>query len=175
MRRFVSYAGVSLLTASLGIALTISLTSRNRVRPPVIANVPIKSSDDKGDVIEIVFRDLIHRYQSRPVYFLSFAETDPSDDFMARFNGDPRIKKLSQAVRNANQVIDRESGVIGVHVQAGIYYPVDDNEVLVGAVWELSERLGKDPSWIIWNVEYRLQKVSSKWVIKSFKIVPPIA
>jgi hypothetical protein len=174
MRRFVSYAVVSLLTTSLGIALTIWLASRNRVRPPIIANIPIKTSDDKGDIIEIVFRDLIHRYQSHPVYFFSFAESDPSDEFMARFQDDPRIKKLSQAVRNANQAIDRESGVIGVHVQAGVYYPLNENEVLVGAVWELSERLGKDPKWIIWDVEYRMQKVSGKWVSKSFKIVPPI-
>src|SRR4029434_8163535 len=95
-----------------------------------------------------VFRDLIQRYPQHPVYFFSFAETDPSEAFMARFEGEPGVKKLSQAIRNANQVIDRESGVIGVHVQAGIYYPINENEVEVGAVWELSERLGKHPSWI---------------------------
>jgi hypothetical protein len=175
MRRFAIYAVIALMTTSLGIALTIWLAFRNRARPPVTASVPVKSADDKEDIAEIVFRDLIHHYPSRPVYFLSFAETDPSDQFMSRFKDDPRIKKLSQAIRNANQVIHRESGVIGVHVQAGIYYPVNENEVSVGAIWEFSERLGKDPKWVVWDVQYRMQRVNGIWVIKSSTIVPPLS
>lgn len=117
----------------------------------------------------------MQRYQPHSVYFLSFAETDPSDEFMARFMGNSAsIQKLSQAIRNENQVIDRESGVIGVHLQAGIYYPISECEVRVGATWELSERLGKDPKWTIWPSEYQLQKVDGNWAIKSYKIVAPI-
>jgi len=174
MKRFLIYVSVTLVTAGLGIVLTIWLTSWTRVEPSV-SQVPIRTSDGKEDAIEIAFRDLIQRYPAHPVYFLSFAETDPSDDFMARFEGDPRIKKLSQAKRNANQVIDPESGLIGVHLQAGIYYPINENEVKVGACWELVERLGKHPSWIFWNIEYHFQRIHGKWVIKSSKIVPPIS
>lgn len=175
MKRLLFYTAVSLLTASLGIALTIWLTSRRQVRPPVLADVSIKIPDGKDDAIEIVFRDLMQRYPPHPVYFLSFGETDPSVEFMVRFKTDRRIKKLSQAIRNANQVIDRDSGVIGVHVQAGTYYPINENEVRVGAAWEMVERLGKDPSWTIWCIEYRLQRVNGRWVIESSKIVPPVS
>jgi hypothetical protein len=175
MKRFFFYAIVSILTASIGIALTIWLTSRRQLRPPVLADVPIKNQSCKDDAIEIVFRDLMQRYPPHAVYFLSFAEADPSDEFMARFKTDPRIKKLSQAIRNANQVVDRDSGQIGVHVQAADYYAINENEVRVGAAWEIVERLGKDPSWTIWCMEYRLQRVSGRWVIESSKILPPLS
>ena len=131
--------------------------------------------DDEDDAIEIVFRDLIRRYPSRPVYFLSFAETDPSENFMRRFAGDPRFRKLSHAIRNANQVIDPESGLIGVHVQAGIYSPIDENNVTVGATWEFVRPVGKNPGWTMWGVEYQLRRVNGKWLIASSKIVPPLA
>jgi hypothetical protein len=175
MKRFLIYVAVSLLTAGLGITLTMWPGYRNPVRRVVVSNVPIKISNDKDDVIEIVFRDLIQRYPSQPVYFLSFGETDPSEDFMRRFAGDPRIKKLSQAIRNANQVIDPESGLIGVHVQAGIYYPIDESNVEVWAAWEIVQPVGKDPGWTIWPMKYQLRRVNGKWVIASSKIIPPLA
>jgi hypothetical protein len=144
------------------------------VKPFVIEKVPSKRADDKDDAIEIVIRDLIQRYPARQVYFLSFAESDPNDDFMLRFQSDRRIKKLSQAIQKANQVTDPESGVIGVHVQVGTYYPISENEVRVGAVWEFVEPVGKDPGWNIWDVEYHLRRVNGKWVITSSRIVPPL-
>ena len=129
--------------------------------------------DNKDDAIEKVFRDLIQRYPSRPVYFLSFGETDPGEGFMNRFAGESRIKKLSQAIRNANQVIDPESGLIGVHVQVGIYYPIDEDNVKVGATWEFVQPVGKDRGWTMWPMEYQLRRVNGKWVIASSKIAPP--
>lgn len=175
MRRYVFHVAVTLLTLSLGIAIGIWFKSPNPAPASSTAKDSISIPDEKGDVIEIVFRDLMQRYQPHSVYFLSFAETDPSDEFMARFKGSgASIQKLSRAIRNQNQVIDRESGVIGVHLQAGIYYPISECEIRVGATWELSERLGKDPKWTIWSSEYHVQKVEGKWAIKSYKVVPPI-
>jgi len=174
MKRFVIYAAVGLLTAILGIILAIWASHRNPKAKEVVSNVPTKILNVKDEAIEIVFRDLIQRYPAHPVYFLSFAETDPSEDFMSRFAGDPRIKKISQAIRNANQLIDSESGVIGVHIQAGIYYPINEDEVRVGAAWEFVQPVGKDPGWNIWDVEYHLRKVNGKWEIMSSKIVPPL-
>ncbi len=175
MKRLLLYACISLVTACLGIVLTLWLTSRAHVNPPVVEKVASKRADDKDDAIEIVIRDLIQRYPARQVYFLSFAETDPSDEFMGRFQGDRRIKKLAQAIRKANQVVEPESGVIGVHVQVGIYYPINENEVRVGAVWEFVEPVGKDPGWNIWDVEYHLRRVNGKWAIASSRIVPPLS
>jgi hypothetical protein len=174
MKRLLLYAWVGLITACVGVALTIWLTSRAHVKPTPVEKILIKSAADKDDAIELVMRDLIERYPAHPVYFLSFAETDPSDDFMRRFRADHRIKRLSQAIQKANQVIDPESGVIGVHVQVGIYYPLNENEVRVGATWEFVEPVGKDPGWQLWPVEYLLRRVNKQWVITSFKIVPPL-
>jgi len=64
--------------------------------------------------------------------------------------------------------------VIGVHIQAGIYYPINEDEVRVGAAWEFVQPVGKDPGWNIWDVEYHLRKVNGKWEIMSSKIVPPL-
>ena len=175
MKRLPIYVAVGLLIVALGITLTILSSHRNSVRTVVTNNVPNKISNDKVDAIELVFRDLIQRYPSHPVYFLSFGETDPSEDFMRRFAGDPRIKKLSRAIRNYNQVIDPESGVIGVHVEGGTYYPMNEDEVQVVATWELVQPKGKDPGWTIWPVEYRLRRVNGKWIITASKIKPPLA
>jgi len=174
-KRLLIYICVALVTASLGIALTIWLASRHHVGRAVVANAPIRTSDDdRDDAIELVFRDLIHRYPTRPVYFLSFCETDPGAKFMERFQADHRFKKLSQAVRNANQVIDPESGSIGVHVTSCFYKPVNENEVKVSAVWEFVQPSGKDPGWIFWDVEYQLRRLNGKWVIRSSRLVPPL-
>ncbi len=174
MKRLGLYVAVGLLTASIGITVSMWLMSRRQVRPPAVAEVPISVQDRKDDAIEIVFRDLMQRYPPHSVYFFSFCETDPSDEFMARFRADRRIKKLSEANRNANQVVDRDSGQIGVHVQSCFHYPLNESEFRVSAMWEIVERLGPNPSWTIWPLEYRLQRVNGRWVIESSKIVPPI-
>lgn len=54
MKRFLIYVAVSLLTAGLGITLTVWPSYRNPVRRAVVLNAPIKISNDKDAAWEIV-------------------------------------------------------------------------------------------------------------------------
>jgi hypothetical protein len=188
MKTYFSRVLVTLLTLSVGIVVSVWWSARARPTLPPPANLTRPISEDRDDAIEIVFRELMsryewdselvflmYRYERHPTYFLSYAQSDPTEQFMARFSGpNASVKKLSEAVRNENRVLDRQSGRVGIRLDAAFYYPINDDEVRIGVTWGFSQRLGKDSKWAIWSSEYDLQKVNGKWVIKSYKKLPQI-
>lgn len=118
MKRYSARILLGLVTLTLGIAVGTFWIKRRTVRQP-LSTIPAvvllpyeRERLARESVIEIVFRDMIQSHEAQTTYFLSFGpDNDPADSFMARFKGSSVvIRKLSEALRNGPQVIDRESG-----------------------------------------------------------------
>jgi hypothetical protein len=162
----------------LGIGVgTLWINRRDTVFQPS-ENIPVVAlhPDEREGVIEIVFRDMMQRHETHTTYFLSFGpDDDPPDSIMVRFNeSSVTVKKLSQAVRNGPQLIDQETGEIGVNLMFGSYTAVNQNEVVVGTRWEYWKRVGRKPEGEFKPYEYRLRKVGGTWKIETVKFEPPI-
>ncbi len=178
MRRYLARILIGLITLTLGIGVgTFWLKQRSTIfQPsgtiPVVALLP----DERESAIEIVFRDMIRRHEAHTTYFLSIGPyDDPSDSLMARFKGSTvAIKKLSQGVRNGPQLIDRDTGEIGVHLQFGFYTAQSENEAIVGATWEYWKSVGRKPEGELKPYEYRLSRSDGRWQIQTSKFEPPM-
>jgi hypothetical protein len=175
MKRYPAIILIGLVTLALGIAVGTFWT-KQREASRAISTIPsvVLLPNERESAIEIVFLHMIESHEAHPTYFLSFGpDNDPTDSFMARFKGSSVVtRKLSEAVRNDTQVIDRESGKVGVQLKFGFYIPISKSEAVVSTGWEYWKRVGRKPEGEIKSYEYRLQKIDGSWRIKTRKFEP---
>lgn len=114
------YLGVGLVTFLIGLSLA-RFSSEHRGPLQARSDPVVSRSEEEDGIAEALFRHLLAEHRGLPVYFLSRDGSDPTDDFIGRFQGEvPLKKKSSLSVRGQyRRILDKETGAIAGIVSVG--------------------------------------------------------
>lgn len=133
MKRFTSRSSIALLIFLIGAAIATTWHFRPsfRLEKPVVSRTA-----DEENIAEMVFRHQASeegRSEGDAVFFLSRGEdTDPSDEFMRRFESVSRVRKFSECNKRGEGVTDKKTGERGMILEIHGVEWINDAAVKVG-------------------------------------------
>ena len=176
MRRFTLRFSIALLTFVIGVVMAtfwyFRPTYRRAPDKPVISRTVddkpvISRTAEEENIAEVVFRHQVSeegRSERIAVFFLSRGEdTDPSDEFMRRFEGMAHVRKFSQCNKRGDGVTDKKTGKRGMILKLHRIEWINDAEVEVGVgtyAW------GWGQSWSV----CRVVRDNNEWVVKGCEL-----